>query len=142
MNTQATRLLRSTTNRVWRVRLFRFLTVGAVNTLFGYGLFFVALRSGLAPTAALAIATILGVGFNFLSTGGLVFGGGDASRLWRFAAVYGAVFVVNAGALETLAALGADAALAQGALLPACVGLSYLLNRTLVFTSAAPEARS
>jgi len=142
MTTLARRLLRLAGERVWRVRFVRFVAMGVVNTLFGYGVFFVALRSGVAPTLALAIATIIGVAFNFFSTGDVVFGNGDPSRLWRFAAAYGAVFVVNAGALEALAMLGVEAALAQAALLPACVCLSYILNRTLVFTSAAREARS
>lgn len=126
--------------RLWRWRFARFLVVGFANTLFGYALFFVLLRGGMAPTAALALATLLGVAFNFVTTGRVVFDNGDPWRLWRFSAAYGVVFVVNAVALETAVAFGVDAAIAQATLLPFCVALSYVLNRTLVFNGAAREA--
>ena len=61
-------------------------------------------------------------------------------RLWRFAAVYGFVFVVNAAALEMLVGLKLDPALAQALLLAPCVAFSYLLNRAFVFGAVSREA--
>jgi len=122
--------------RLWRRRFARFLVVGALNTIFGYGVFFALLRAGLAPARALAAATAVGVLFNFVTTGRIVFANSDAARLWRFIAVYGVVFVVNAALLEAAVRAALDAAVAQALLLPLCVALSYLLNRTLVFNVA------
>ncbi len=114
----------------------RFLVVGVVNTIVGYGIYFALLRGGLGPTAALGAATVFGVAFNFVTTGRLVFSNADATRLWRFVLVYALVFVVNAAALEAAVRGGHDPALAQALLLPPCVALSYLLNRALVFAPA------
>lgn len=133
---RATALLRQ---RLWRWRFGRFLVVGAVNTLFGYAAFFALLRGGFTPPGALALATIIGVLFNFVTTGRVVFTNADGSRLWRFAAIYGLVYLVNAALLEGLIWIGLDAALAQALLLAPCVALSYALNYTLVF-SVAREA--
>ena len=119
--------------RLWSLRFARFLVVGVLNTLFGYGLFFALLEARLAPTPALALATIAGVAFNFVTTGRVVFASSDATRLWRFASVYAIVFFVNDALLELALRLGLSPALAQAALLPPCVALSYVLNRTLVF---------
>ncbi len=119
--------------RLWGLRFARFLVVGVANTLFGYGLFFALLSAGLAPTPALALATIAGIGFNFFTTGRVVFANSEATRLWRFASVYGIVFLVNDALLELAIRLGLSPAIAQAALLLPCVALSYVLNRTLVF---------
>lgn len=126
--------------RLWRLRFARFLVVGAVNTLFGYGVFFVLLRAGLAPTAALAFATIIGVLFNFVTTGRVVFETAEASRLWRFLGVYGLVFLLNAALLDAAIRLGVAAAIAQALLLLPCVALSYVLNRAFVFSATPREA--
>jgi putative flippase GtrA len=125
--------------RLWRLRFARFLVVGVVNTLFGYGAFFLLLGAGFAPTLALALATIAGVLFNFVTTGRVVFENAEASRLWRFAGVYAAVFVVNAALLEAAQRLGVGPRLAQAALLLPCVALSYLMNRLLVFSIRTPQ---
>lgn len=126
--------------RLWRLRFARFLVVGVFNTIFGYGVFFVLLQAGNSPTGALALATIIGVIFNFFTTGGVVFANVEASRLWRFAAVYGLVFIFNATLLEAAVRLGVPAASAQALLLAPCVALSYFLNRAFVFNVAAREA--
>ncbi|MEK4032798.1 GtrA family protein [Methylocystis sp. IM3] len=118
---------------VWRLPFARFLLVGSGNTIFGYSVFYMLLYIGCAPTAALAIATVIGVVFNFFTTGRIVFKSAEAARLWRFGAVYGAVFVANAGLLEAASSLGLAAAPAQALLTPPCVLLSYALNRALVF---------
>jgi putative flippase GtrA len=120
--------------RVWRLRVARFLVVGAVNTLFGYGVFYMLLHAGQPPAAALALATVIGVAFNFLTTGRIVFDNRDPTRLWRFVAVYGVVFLLNAFLLEGARRLGLGAALAQLMLTAPCVFLSYRLNRALVFS--------
>ncbi|WP_084442217.1 GtrA family protein [Termitidicoccus mucosus] len=55
------------------LRLIKFLLVGVLNTLVGYGLFCFFVFTGLHYSFAVLIATILGVLFNFQSTRKLVF---------------------------------------------------------------------
>lgn len=115
------------------MQLFRFLAVGVLNTLFGYSVFAFALWLGLHYSAALAVATVLGVLFNFQSTGRLVFGCHDPGRLLAFVRVYALIYVLNVATVAILVQLGADAYQAGLlALLPIAL-ISYKLNATYVF---------
>ena len=116
-----------------RHRFTRFLLVGVVNTLFGYGVFFAALTlTGHAILSAL-ISTVAGVLFNFRSIGAFVFHSADKPLLTRFIAIYALLFVLNAAALAAMEALRVPPAAAQACLLPFLAILSYVLNRDLVF---------
>jgi putative flippase GtrA len=121
-------------------RFFRFLIVGAVNTLFGYGayLFFLLLAGHSA--IALTLSTIVGVIFNFFSTGRLVFNSQDRRLLLRFAGVYFVLYLVNLVALRALEAQGLGPALAQALLILPCALLAYLLQREFVFSTRRATA--
>ena len=115
-------------------QFLRFLVVGAVNTAFGYGVFALLVWLGLPYPAAIGLATAAGVAFNFQSTGRLVFGGAPLSRLARFAAVYGVVYLLNVLAVAGLLRLGLNVYAANAvAVLPLAL-IAYMLQRTFVFT--------
>lgn len=65
--------MRAMVGSLWRLRFARFLIIGALNTLFGFGVFYLLLLAHLRPGPALAVATVLGVLFNFMTTGRVVF---------------------------------------------------------------------
>lgn len=117
----------------------RFLLVGLLNTLFGYGVFCGALALTDHAMIALTIATVAGVLFNFRSIGGLVFQSSNPRRLGRFVGVYAFLFVLNALALAGLQGFGLPPAVAQAGLLLPLSLLSFHLNRRLVFHMAAHE---
>lgn len=119
-----------------RHRILRFLVVGGLNTLVGYVLFLAALLV-LAPQPALCVATLLGVAFNFVSTGSYVFGSRDPRRLLRFYAVYAVTYVYNAVGLRMLDHAGVDPRVSFILLLPGAVTLTYLLQRRFVFHTPA-----
>lgn len=119
-------------------RFLRFLAVGALNTAFGYSVFYGVLAVTGAPSAAVAISTVAGVLFNFRSTGALVFGATHSPLLTRFVLVYAFIAAVNIGALRGLALAGVPAALGQILLLPLLAVLAYLLQRDFVFAKSAP----
>jgi putative flippase GtrA len=114
-------------------RFGRFLVVGAVNSAVGYGLFACFILLGLVPEAALLLATIFGVIFNFLTTGHFVFADRDRSRLLRFIAVYAAVYLFNALALRGLTLLAVPPLLAQLVLLPTAAVMTFVALRSFVF---------
>jgi putative flippase GtrA len=118
-------------------RILRFLLVGGLNTLFGYSLFLLCLVAFPTTFIALVVSTVLGILFNFRTTGQLVFGSRDPRRLLMFFGVYGIVFLYNAIGLEALGRVGVAAWLAGLVLLPGAVALSYFLNARFVFRSAA-----
>jgi putative flippase GtrA len=121
-------------------RAVRFIAVGALNTAFGYGVFYILLAITGHSIASLAIATVLGVLFNFRSIGVLVFGSSDPRLLMRFVGVYATVFVVNAAGLRALELLGLGSALAAALLIPFIAALTYRLTRDFVFSTPAGTA--
>ncbi|QDM33318.1 GtrA family protein [Tardiphaga sp. vice352] len=114
-------------------RFARFLVVGALNAAVGYGLFVGFVLLGLAPEIALLLATILGVVFNFVTTGHYVFGNRDRSRVLRFIAVYAAVYVFNAAALRLMTVLSVPPLAAQLLLLPIAAIMTFVALRSFVF---------
>jgi len=119
----------------------RFLVIGAVNTLFGYSAYLLFLFLVHDSVVALTLGNIVGVLFNFVSTGRVVFNSSDPRLLTRFFSVYACLYVVNIAALRALEAAGLGAALAQALIiLPLALG-SYLLQRDFVFARANTQAR-
>lgn len=115
------------------VQFVRFVLVGGLNTLVGYSLFAVLFLLSGDHRIALLVATVLGVLFNFVTTGRLVFGNRRWGRLPLFVGIYALTFALNLGALELLAAAGVAPLLGQLLVLPAVVVLSFLGNRLVVF---------
>ena len=84
-------------------KLVKFLTVGILNTLFGYAVFAILLFVGFAYPVALFLATIIGVIFNFFNFGKVVFSDHcDWMKFLKFVAVYVAIYAVNGVGLRIL----------------------------------------
>ena len=117
----------------------RFLLVGVLNTLFSYFLYGTLILIGLDYKYAVLLATILGVLFNFQTTGRLVFGSKNNKLIFRFVLVYVATFLLNVEALRVVDAMNINIEqktkmLIAGAilLLPMAV-LSFVLMKLFVF---------
>ena len=117
-------------------RLVAFCLVGVLNTAFGYSVFAALLYAGLHAAWALLLATCAGVVFNFFSTGKLVFGNRDGSRLPRFVAVYAIVYVFNLAVIELLQAAGIGPYLGGAISMPAATLVAYALQSRFVFLKA------
>jgi len=117
----------------------KFLFVGVLNTGVGYGLFVLFVLFKLGPGISLFLATALGVLFNYLTTGRLVFAARGLGRLPYFVAVYGLTFVLNLWSLRFLLSAGFSPILAQAILLPLMVVLNFALNKIFVFRIARPS---
>jgi putative flippase GtrA len=116
-----------------RVRFVRFLLVAGLNTVFGYSLFAGMVLAGIPYPIAAAIGTVLGILFNFQTTGRLVFGSREFSLIFRFFAVYGITYVVGVQLLRWADHRGISVLL-TAAVLAVPMGLfSYTLQRILVF---------
>lgn len=113
----------------------RFGIAGALNTAFGFGVYSGLVLLGIVPAAALLVATVAGVFFNFLTFGGFAFRRLEARRLPRFLLAYGAIYLFNLALLEGVrraTALGPITA--QLACLAVVAPAAYLLLRAKVFT--------
>lgn len=121
-------------------QLLRFLAIGVVNTLFGYGVYALLVWIGLAPQLALSLAFAIGVLWNYLTHARLVFRVSGFRRVLPYAGVYGALYTVNALALWAALAAGLSPYIAQAILAVAMAGLSFFLV-SAVLTGRLPFVR-
>ena len=114
-------------------RFVRFLAVGGLNTAFGYTLFALLTWIGLPYPWAIGLGTIVGVLFNFQTTGRLVFGTAHKHRLIRFVGAYAFMYILNVGGVALLLDWGLNVYLAGALLLLPMAVVSYLTLRVFVF---------
>lgn len=119
--------------RLYHHQFSRFLAVGLLNTLFGYGCFALLLYVGLHYAWALLFATAAGVLFNFKTIGSIVFRHKDNRLILRFVAVYAIVYVVNLAGLKILAIAGVDMYYGAATLILPMAALAYLMHKRFVF---------
>ncbi|HEY3172096.1 MAG TPA: GtrA family protein [Thermoanaerobaculia bacterium] len=132
----ASRGLAARLRSLWQVRFLRFLLVAALNTVFGYSLFASLILLGIHYPLAAAIGTVIGILFNFQTTGRLVFERHDLSLILRFFAVYGISYVVGVGLLRWADHHGISVLVAAAVLAIPMGFFSYTLQRLLVFRRA------
>jgi putative flippase GtrA len=119
---------------VFNHRLFRFLAVGVLNSLFGYSCYALFMYLiGLTPPIALFLATVIGVLFNFKTTGYLVFKSNDNRLLFRFIFTYAIVYTVNILLIEGFGNFGVNAYYSGAILIFPMAVLAYILNTRFVF---------
>lgn len=118
------------------LRPVRFVLVGGLNTLFGYGLFAAFYLASHHRQISLVAATVVGMVFNFFTTGRLVFANRSGRAAIPFAVGYAAILGLNMALLELLARAGLPTLEAQAVALPIMVAVSYVLNRHVIFASA------
>jgi putative flippase GtrA len=119
--------------RLWSVRFLRFLVVGGVNTVFGYLVYAGFILLNLHYSLAALYSTIIGVIFNFFTTGRIVFDNHQPGLILKFFIVYAVYYLLNLGVLKLLTSQGFSS-LISGAIAALPMALvSYTLTRTFVF---------
>lgn len=114
-------------------RLVRFLATGGINFAFSYSVFLVIHFVGGSPDIAVVGSWVLGVLFNFLSTGRLVFGTGKLHLLPRFVAVYLVQLAANIMALRMLVGAGLSPPAAQVLVVVVLAVATFFALRRFVF---------
>src|SRR5574344_1640194 len=89
---------------LWKIenKFIRFLFVGVLNTIVGYFLFLFFIWTGLVYPLALLFSQILGILFNYKTTGYMVFETKSNKLLIQFFLVYGVVYLINVAELYLL----------------------------------------
>lgn len=117
--------------------LVRFLIAGGVNTVFGL-VVYSALALTPLPTWAVLVATnLVGIGFNFVTTGGLVFRDLGLDRLPRFVLCYGLVVLIYWVVIKALSPLAGGRIGAMAVVIVPMTVLTYLLQSRFVFRRPA-----
>lgn len=111
----------------------KFLFVGALNTAFAYTIYSAFLFLGAHYALAAVGSTILGVLFNFKTTGSIVFKNSDNSLLLRFICVYCVTCSLNVAFLRIFSHFKFDMYLAGAILVLPIAIVSYFLMKRFVF---------
>jgi len=115
-------------------RFVKFLFVCAINTLFGYSMYALFVTFGFNPSNALLISYILGVFWNFKTTGSIVFRNKDNKLIFKFFISYVFTFSVNNFFLNFLMNnLHLNKYLAQLILVLPVAVLSFTIFKTFIF---------
>lgn len=115
-------------------RFIKFLFVGVLNTLFGYGVFALFNFIGLHYTISTLLATVLGVLFNFKTTGYIVFKNGDNRLIIKFVLVYSFIYFLTVFALSLFNKFQMhNMYINYAILLPLNAIISYVLMKKIVF---------
>ena len=122
------------------LEIVRFGLAGAANTAFGFAVYAALVLLGLPPFAALLLATVAGVFFNFFTFGAYAFRQLQARRLPRFLIAYGLIYLFNLALLEAVRAnTGLGPIVSQLACLVVVAPTAYLVLKAKVFHEAAHE---
>lgn len=122
-------------------QFIKFLFVGGLNTLFGYGIFAFFLALHLHYSLAALLSTLLGILFNFKTYGTLVFRNSDNRLLFKFLGVYGTTYLLAVSSIALLKTFHMSA-FAAGAIMAVPLALiSFFLNRKFVFRKHSPDSR-
>jgi putative flippase GtrA len=114
-------------------QFIKFLFVGGLNTLFGYGVFAFFLTLHVHYSLAALLSTLLGILFNFKTYGTLVFRNSDKRLLFKFLGVYGTTYLLAVSSIAVLKSFHMSV-FAAGAILAVPMALiSFLLNSRFVF---------
>ena len=115
------------------IKIYKYLIVGGVNTVFGYSIFAIFIFFGFHYSLAVLIATILGVLFNFQSYGRLVFKNHSWNLLGRFVFVYTTIYLVNITLLLVFDLFVSNFYISGAMTTPVIAYLGYILNRRYVW---------
>ncbi len=115
-------------------KFIKFLFVGFINTLFSYVIYALCVTILSRPTLSLGVSYIIGIMFNFQTTGRIVFKNSDNKLIVKFFLCYITTFFVNRYFLDTLVAdFHVDKYLSQAILVFPIAMLSFLLLKNFVF---------
>lgn len=113
-------------------KFLKFLFVGVLNTVFAYTIYALLVTIGLIPNLALFLQYILGVLWNFKTTGIIVFKNHDNRLIFKFVASYIFTFLINSILLKLLLNF-INEYLAQAILVPPIAIISFVIFKFWVF---------
>lgn len=111
----------------------RFICVGCLNTGFGLGVYCLCIFCGIPYYYATLISNVLGVLFNFKTTGVLVFKNNDNRLLFKFIMCYVMVYVANTIFVKCFLLLGLNSYYSGIVSTPISAICSYLLLKRIVY---------
>lgn len=121
--------------RFINLRFFRFILVGLLNTLFSFTVYAALLRIGMDYVSANLGALLIGILFSFRTQSHFVFAMHDPIRIFRFTALWGALFLVNIFLIARLMNYGLNSYEAGALALFPITAFSYISQKKWVFSA-------
>ena len=113
-------------------KFIKYLFVGALNTLFSYTIYAIFVAIGLVANLALTFQYIIGVLWNFKTTGSLVFKNHNNKLIFKFVACYIFTFILNSIFLKILV-LYLNPYISQALLIFPIALVSFVIMKCWVF---------
>ena len=113
--------------------LLRFLIVGGLNTLFGFTVYALFALTEMATWTVLLISNLIGMLFNFFTTGGIVFFDTRISIIPRFLFCYIAIYFIYLELINWLEPILNSRILAMALIILPMTILSYLMLKFFVY---------
>lgn len=110
-----------------------FVAIGALNTCFGYGVYALLVFMGYQPPLALLAGNLLGIGFNFVTFGKVVFRNLNWKRAPHFLVIYGINYLGNVGMLSVVQRYVPSPYVAYLIVLPISVVFLYFALRRFAY---------
>lgn len=117
------------------IQFVKFILVGIINTMFGYGVFALLLFIGLHYSLCTILTTIVGILFNFKTTGVLVFNNHDNKLILKYVCMYGIMCLFGIVFLRFAKILGVNLYIAGLVLTCIMPLISFVLQKRWVFKS-------
>ena len=121
-------------------QFLRFILVGGLNTAFGVGVYCLAIYVGLPYFIATLLSNVLGVLFNFITTGNLVFRNNNPRLIFRFVACYVLIYFINTAVVKLFINLGLNSYWAGILATPVVALCSYTLLKLFVYRQKNTKA--
>ena len=119
--------------KLYSNQYIRFIFVGGINTLFGYGIFALFIFLKFNYTLAALFTTILGVLFNFKTVGLIVFKNKSNILIIKFICVYSLSYLLYIGLLSIFNYFKISNYIAGAILILPLSVFSFILNKIFVF---------
>jgi|GEM_PF-629539 putative flippase GtrA len=114
-------------------RFVRFLVVGGLNTLFGFVIYSILALSDLSTLMVLIVSNLIGIAFNFVTTGGLVFRDMSLTKIPLFLICYGVIFVIYLELIQWLSPIFGGRIVAMAIIVLPMAVLTYFMQSWFVF---------
>ena len=118
-------------------KFVKYLFVGFMNTVFSYMVYAICVTILSRPTLSLAISYVIGILFNFQTTGRIVFKNKNNTLIFKFFLSYLTTIFINRYFLDTLVStFHVDKYLSQAVLVFPIAMISFLLLKHFVFVES------
>jgi len=116
-----------------RILIIKFIVVGGINTVFGYGIYWGLLQLDVHFAIATFFSTVLGTIFNFFTNGRLVFKSKNKGSFYKFVFCVWFLYLISTGAIAFIHNFDISYEIAGLIIIIPRAVIAFLLNKNWVF---------